>query len=124
MRWLLLGAMIALQSGPAFAQTAGAPVTLNGLYEFSDGAWRMKPYFGAGFGPTDTNGRLLGIGDSDRLAAYQLRGGIALGFTQKLIGSLEYRWSMGSKPNFLLAGVPTKVELDRHGFVVGFNYKY
>jgi hypothetical protein len=31
---------------------------------------------------------------------------------------------MGSKPHFSLAGIPAKLEVNRHGFVVGMNYKY
>ena len=70
------------------------------------------------------NQRILGISGSDWVSAYQLRGGVTLGFNQKLLGSLGYQWSMGSKPHLSLAGIPTKVEIDRHGFVLGINYKY
>ena len=99
-------------------------VMLNGMYEFSDGAWRMSPYVGAGFGVVDSNARVLGATSNDWVSAYQLQGGINLGFTQKLAGSLEYRWTMGSRPHFSLAGIPAKLEVNRHGFVVGMNYKY
>ena len=58
------------------------------------------------------------------MGAYQFQGGLNLGFTQKLMGSLQYQWTMGSKPRFSLAGIPTKLEVNRHGFVVGVNYKY
>jgi opacity protein-like surface antigen len=99
-------------------------LTLKGMYEFSGGAWRMKPYIGAGVGFIDVNQHVLGAAANRLVSAYQLRGGVQLGFTQKLVGSLEYRWTNGSKPMFALAGVPTKVEVDRHGFTIGFNYKY
>jgi opacity protein-like surface antigen len=72
----------------------------------------------------DVNEHILGVTRDVWATAYQLRGGVALGFTQKLVGSLEYRWTDGSKPSFSLAGIPTKLEVDRHSFVVGFNYKY
>jgi opacity protein-like surface antigen len=101
-----------------------ARVTLKGMYEFRDGEWRLKPYVGAGFGVVDVNEHVLGAARNDWNGAYQLRGGVTLGFTQKLLGSLEYRWAMGSKPHFSLAGIPTKLEVDRHGFVLGINYKY
>jgi opacity protein-like surface antigen len=98
---------------------------LNGMYEFTDdGAWHMKPYVGAGFGMIDVNQSILGVAGNDWTTAYQVRGGVTLGLSQKLLGSLEYRWTMGSKPHFSLAGIPTKLEVDRHGFVLGFNYKY
>jgi opacity protein-like surface antigen len=122
-----------LTSNAASDRLSGLPVSgnlsttrvmLNGLYEFSDGAWRTKPYLGAGVGVVELNARMLGISNNDWIAAYQLRGGVALGFTQKLVGSFEYRWTNGSKPHFSLAGIPTKLEVDRHGFVVGVNYKY
>lgn len=99
-------------------------VTLKSMYEFIDGAWHMKPYVGVGYGVMDLNAHVLGVAGDHWATAYQLRSGIALGFTQKLVGSLEYRWTDGSKPSFSLAGIPTKLELDRHRFVVGMNYKY
>jgi opacity protein-like surface antigen len=99
-------------------------LTLKGMYEFSNGTWRLSPYVGAGFGAADMNRHVLGASGNQWVSAYQLRGGVTLGFTQKLVGSLEYRWTNGSKPTFALAGVPTKVEVDRHGFTIGFNYKY
>lgn len=102
---------------------AATSVRLKGMYELSDGAWHMSPYVGAGFGMVNANAGVLGV-TNDWVSAYQVQGGINLGFTQKLIGSLEYRWTMGSKPHFSLAGLPTKLEVSRHGFVIGFNYKY
>jgi opacity protein-like surface antigen len=108
----------------AGASLSTTTVMLNGLYEFTDGVWRMKPYVGAGFGMIDVNQRALGASGNDWAAAYQVRGGVTMGLTQKLLGSFEYRWTMGSKPHFSLAGIPTKLEVDRHGFVLGFNYKY
>jgi opacity protein-like surface antigen len=108
-------------TGASLSTTA---VMLNGMYELTDGAWHMKPYVGAGFGMIDVNQRILGAGGGDWTTAYQLRGGVALGLSQKLLGSLEYRWTMGSKPHFQVAGIPTKLEVDRHSFVLGFNYKY
>ena len=108
----------------ASGNLTAARVTLKGMYDFSDGAWHLKPYVGAGFGVMDVNEHILGMNGNGWATAYQLRGGVTLGFTQKLVGSLEYRWTNGSKPVFALAGIPTKVEVDRHGFTVGFNYKY
>jgi opacity protein-like surface antigen len=107
--------------GSGFAATS---FMLKGMYEFSDGAWQMSPYIGAGFGVVNANAHVLGTAHNDWVGAYQVGGGLNLGFTQKLMGSLEYRWTMGSKPRFLLAGIPTKLEVSRHGFVVGVNYKY
>jgi opacity protein-like surface antigen len=97
---------------------------LNGIYEFSDGSWRLKPYVGAGLGTIDVSEQLLGTGAYNRITAYQLRGGVTLGMTQKLLGSLEYRWTNGSKPYLSLAGIPAKFEVDRHGFLAGVNYRF
>lgn len=108
-------------AGPSLSTTT---VMLNGLYELTDGVWHMKPYVGAGFGMIDVNQQILGVSGNDWATAYQVRGGVTLGLSQKLLGSLEYRWTMGTKPHFSLAGIPTKLEVDRHGFVLGFNYKY
>jgi opacity protein-like surface antigen len=103
---------------------AATSVMLKGMYELSDGAWRMSPYVGAGLAMLDANARILGATNNDWVSAYQLQGGVNLGFTQKLAGSLEYRWTMGSKPHFSLAGIPAKLEVNRHGVVLGMNYKY
>jgi opacity protein-like surface antigen len=90
--------------------------------------WRSTAGASSAFAPQyriiDVDEQILGVTRGDWDAAYQLRGGVALGFTQKLVGSLEYRWTDGSKPSFSLAGIPTKLEVDRHSFVVGVNYKY
>jgi opacity protein-like surface antigen len=103
---------------------AASSFMLKGMYEFSNGAWQMSPYVGAGFGVVNANAGVLGATRNEWIGSYQVGGGLNLGFTQKLMGSLEYRWTMGSKPNFSLAGIPTKLEVSRHGFVLGFNYKY
>jgi opacity protein-like surface antigen len=108
----------------ASGNLTGTRVTLKGMYEFRDGEWRVKSFLGAGFGMIDVNEHVLGLAQNDWAGAYQLRGGVTLGFNQKLLGSLEYQWAMGSKPHFSLAGIPTKLEVDRHGFVLGVNYKY
>ena len=109
---------------PASGGINTTSVMLNGLYEIRDGAWQFKPFVGLGFGWTDINSRILGANNNDWNSAYQFRGGVSLGFNQKLLGSLGYQWTMGSKPHLSLAGIPTKVEIDRHGFVLGINYKY
>jgi hypothetical protein len=96
---------------------------LSGLYEFSSGAWRMKPYVGAGFGVMDVNARLLSHEETMILGDIQFKGGVNFNFTQKLLGKLEWRWSHGSKPTFAFAGIPTKFQLKRGGFLVGVNYK-
>ena len=109
---------------PAGSSITTTSVLLNGLYEIRDGAWQIKPFVGLGFGWTDFNSHILGANAGDWSSGYQFRGGVTLGFNQKLLGSLGYEWTMGSKPHFSLAGIPTKLEVDRHGFVLGINYKY
>jgi opacity protein-like surface antigen len=109
---------------PTSASIRVTSLMLNGLRVFTDGAWRIRPYIGAGLGMVDANARILGATRNDWITAYRLRGGVSLGFTQKLMGSLEYRWTVGSTPHFALAGIPTKLEIDRHGVVLGVNYKY
>jgi opacity protein-like surface antigen len=95
---------------------------LSGLYQFSEGSW--KPYIGAGFGAMDFSARLLGTQDNASVTTYQFRGGVAVGLSQKLFGSMQYSWTMGSKPRLSLAGIPAKVEISRHGFQLGVNYKF
>ena len=113
-----------IQSDPAAGSIITTRVRLNGLYEIRDGAWQIKPYVGAGFGVMAMNARILGMNNSNWVNGYEFHGGITMGFSQKLLGSLGYQWTMGSKPHFSLAGIPTKLEIDRHGFTVGINYKY
>jgi len=96
---------------------------LSGLYEFSSGGWRLKPYVGAGVGVMDVSARLLGHEQSSIGTDIQFKGGVNFNITQKLLGSFEWRWSHGSKPTFALGGIPTKFQLKRGGFLIGVNYK-
>jgi len=96
---------------------------LNGLYEFSSGGWRIKPYIGVGFGTTDFSARLLGVGDSSFIPTFQLKGGVNYSINQKLLGKLEYRYSQGSKPSIGIEGLPAKFQLKSGGFLVGLNYR-
>lgn len=96
---------------------------LSGLYEFSSGGWRLKPYIGAGVGVIDVSARLLGHEETSMLTDFQFKGGVKMAITQKIFGSFEWRWSHGSKPTFALGGVPTKFQLKRGGFMLGVNYK-
>jgi opacity protein-like surface antigen len=98
-------------------------VMLSGLYELDGGAWRLKPFVGAGIGVMDISSRLLGDAQTSLATDVQFKGGVNFNITQKLLGSLEWRWSHGSKPTFALAGVPTKFQLKRGGFLVGVNWK-
>lgn len=109
---------------PAGGNTAATGVMLNGLYEINNGSWHLKPYVGGGFGLVDANSRVLGQTQSDWQKAYQLHSGVQIGFSQKLVGAVEYRWTMGSKPGLFVAGIPAKVNINQHGFTVGFDYKY
>lgn len=96
---------------------------LVGMYEFSDGAWRVTPYIGGDVGAVNVSERLLG-GAYDQATAYQLRGGVTLGLTQTLLGNLEYRWTNGSKPYLSFAGVPARLEVDNHRVRAGVNYRF
>ncbi len=96
---------------------------LSGLYEFSSGGWRLKPYVGAGVGVIDVSARLLGHEQTSIVPDIQFKGGVKFNITQKLLGSFEWRWSHGSKPTFALGGIPTKFQLKRGGFLIGVNYK-
>ncbi len=97
---------------------------LSGLFEFRDDGWRTKPYIGAGFGLADVRQNAISTAGSAWATAYQVKGGLTLGFSQKLIGSLEYRWTLGQKPHFALGGIPAKIEINRHSFSVGVNYHF
>jgi opacity protein-like surface antigen len=99
-------------------------ITLKGMYEFSEGSWHITPFLGVGFGATDLSARILGVDAGDWNTAYQLSGGVAVGFTEKLMGDLEYRWTDGSNAKFSLAGIPAKLDIGHHDVVFGVNYKY
>lgn len=109
---------------PTSGNTAATSVMLNGLYEVSNGSWHLKPFVGGGFGYIDANSRVLGETQSDWQKAYQLHSGVQIGFSEKLLGTFEYRWTMGSAPGFAVAGIPTKLSVSSHGFTIGFDYKY
>ena len=98
-------------------------VMVSGLYELDGGAWRLKPFVGAGFGVMDVSTVLLGNEQQSFATDVQFKSGLNFNITQKLLGSFEWRWSHGSKPTFALGGVPTKFQLKRGGFLVGVNYK-
>ena len=98
-------------------------VMVSGLYELDGGAWRLKPFVGAGFGVIDISTRLLGHEQQEFSTDVQFKTGMNFNITQKLLGSFEWRWSQGSKPTFAFAGVPTKFQLKRGGFMLGVNYK-
>lgn len=98
-------------------------VMVSGLYELDGGAWRLKPFVGAGIGVMDVNTILLGHEQTSLATDVQFKGGVNFNITQKLLGSFEWRWSHGSKPTFALGGVPTKFQLKRGGFLLGVNYK-
>lgn len=118
-----------LRARTSFDSFGGVPVTgradtttimLNGLYGFGPG--ELKPYLGAGVGAQDVSARVPGSEDHAWVPAYQLRGGVSYSFTQKIFGSLEYRWENGKAPNLRLSGIPAKLEIKRHGILVGLNY--
>jgi len=98
-------------------------VVLSGLYELNGGAWRLKPFVGAGIGLIDISTILLGHEQIEFATDLQFKSGVNFNITQKLLGSFEWRWSQGSKPTFAFAGVPTKFQLKRGGFMLGVNYK-
>jgi opacity protein-like surface antigen len=93
----------------------------NGLYEFENSGWRLRPYIGVGFGVVDWSGRPPGIGENAFLTP-QMKGGVNYNITQKLFGKFEYRWSQGARPGFGIQGVPAEIQLKRGGFRLGVNY--
>lgn len=109
---------------PTSGNTAATSLMLNGLYEVANGSWHLKPYVGGGFGLVDANSQALGQTQSDWQKAYQLHSGVQIGFSQKVVGVVEYRWTMGSKPGLFVAGIPAKLDINQHGFTIGFDYKY
>jgi opacity protein-like surface antigen len=117
----------ALEAMPSIPSSVGnlnaTRLMLSGLYEFSSGGWRLKPYVGAGVGVMDVSARLLGHDESTIGTDIQFKGGVNFNITQKLLGSFEWRWSHGSKPTFAFGGIPTKFQLKRGGFLIGVNYK-
>jgi Outer membrane protein beta-barrel domain len=105
---------------PIPGDVSATSLMLNGLYEISNGTWHLKPFVGGGFGYVDANARVLGTTNSQWQEAYQLHGGVEVGLAQKLIGSVEYRFTQG-----ILGGLkPTKFNLNSHGVSIGFKYQY
>jgi opacity protein-like surface antigen len=109
---------------PTSGNTAATSVMLNELYEITNGSWHLKPFVGGGFGFVNGNSQVLGETQTDWQKAYQLHSGVQVGFSEKLFGAVEYRWTMGSKPGFFVAGIPAKLDISQHGFTIGFDYKY
>ena len=112
--------------GPSLTPAGGVRSTtlmLNGLYEFRNGGWRLKPYVAVGFGTTDFSARLLRDTQNSFTPTYQVKGGVNYNISAKLLGKMEYNWSQGNGPSLGLSGIPAKFKLKRGGFVVGVNYK-
>jgi opacity protein-like surface antigen len=105
---------------PAGGGIVATSVMLRGVYEFSDGDWHLSPYVGGGFGMMEANARVPLPANNAWVGAYQVRGGVSLGFTERLIGTLEYRLTIASTPLFSLADI----EVSRHSFVIGVHYRY
>jgi len=104
---------------PNPGDVSATSVMLNGLYEISNGTWHLKPFVGGGFGYVDANARVLGATTNDWQRAYQLHGGVEVGLAEKLMGSVEYRFTS------VLGGLkPTKFNLNSHGISIGFKYQY
>lgn len=106
---------------PTPGGVAATSVMLNGLYEVSNGSWHLKPYVGGGFGFVDANAHVLGTTDNQWESAYQVHGGVQVGFAQGLAANLEYRLTGGVLPKGLS---PTKFNVNSHGFSIGFKYQY
>ena len=106
---------------PAAGGIMATSVMLNGMYEFRGGDWHISPYIGAGYGVVDANSRVLGATGNDWAGAYQMRGGISFGFTQRLIAKFEYQWTMGPSGGRLSLD---NIEVSRHSFLIGMNYTY
>lgn len=105
---------------PNPGDVSATSLMLNELYEVSNGTWHLKPFVGGGFGYVDANARVLGATNSQWQEAYQLHGGVEVGFAQKLMGSVEYRFTEG-----ILGGLkPSKFNLNSHGVSLGFKYQY
>src|SRR3984893_5837757 len=105
---------------PAGGGIVATSVMLSGIYEFRDGDWHLSPYVGGGFGMMEANARAPLPVNNAWVGAYQVRGGVSLGLTERLIGTLEYRWTIGSTPLFSLANI----EVSRHSFIIGVHYRY
>jgi opacity protein-like surface antigen len=59
---------------------------------------------------------------TDWVSGYPFTGGVSIGFTQKLIGSLGYRWTYGEKGHFALGNVPAKIDIGANRLVLGLDY--
>jgi opacity protein-like surface antigen len=102
---------------PNPGDVSATSLMLNGLYEFSNGTWHLKPFVGGGFGFVDANARALGVTTNDWQKAYQVHGGVEVGLAQKLMGSVQYSFTQGILK-------PTKFNLSSHGVSIGFKYQY
>ena len=122
-----VGYHTALQGTKLVAPQPANPITadmmLNSVYRLAPSDAKLKPYVGAGFGAEELATRIPGSIDRDWVPAYQVRGGVSYGFSQKLFGSIEYRWQKGQMPKLSVSGIPAKLEIKKRGFVVGVNYK-
>jgi hypothetical protein len=70
---------------PAGGGIVATSVMLNGMYEFSDGAWHMSPYVGAGLAMVEANARAPLANNGAWVGAYQVRGGVPYAIAKSAI---------------------------------------
>ena len=94
---------------------------LNGYYDIDTGsAW--TPFIGAGIGwaKLDLSTPALPLGDNDDVFAYQLMGGIAYNFNDKM--SIDFQYRFMSTSDATIQGAD--FSLDSNDLIVGLRYNF
>jgi hypothetical protein len=126
---LVLAMVAVLQIQPAFGVDSPRSVAdasaLSDLYQYRDGAWRLKPYAGAGYRAADVGNPNVTLASNDWASAYHARGGDA-DISQKLRREAAYRWTeqkVERLSSISISGMPNWIDVpDGGGVFLGFDY--
>jgi hypothetical protein len=95
---------------------------LTGLFMLNDGGW-LTPRVSADAFMQEQQERRLGIMHSTPGTAQAKPDGPNFDITQALVGSLEYHWTAGQKPELGLHNVPVRLRIKRGHLYLGFSYR-
>src|SRR5580692_1876506 len=121
----LIAGTISLVASAALAQAPNRnalPTRLTGFFALNDGGW-LKPRVSVDAFIQEQQERRLGIMHSTPGRVQAKPDGPNFDITHALIGSLEYHWTAGQKPELGLHDVPVRLSVKRGHLYLGFSYR-
>ena len=98
---------------------------VNGYYDFEMGNSSVEPYFGAGWGLSNVNAEIGGLGsDSAIVFSYQAMVGMGFKINRTMTLTAGYRYFGTTDPEFQLFGLPVDAEVQSHDFNLGIRVSF